>query len=129
MLILVPRTVAPEQFNEWTLSALHGCMLACLVAQALELETAQVQRNCVMRVRLSRGRCSALHPLGLPGLTTHEQHRVSLANEVYITIVHVLHCPFQHNCIVSLANPSRSLIWSVLATLAVQFAREHEVPA
>ena len=72
---------------------------------------------------------SALHPLGLPGLTMHEQHRVSQANAVYETVVHVLHCASQRNSTVSLEKPSRSSIWSVLATLVVRYAREHDAPA
>ena len=68
----------------------------------------------------------ALHPLGLPNLSTLKQQRVDAANTVYRHAVRLLHALFRVGAFITLENPLRS--WLVLATLVKQYAREHKCP-
>ena len=56
-------------------------------------------------------------PLGLQGLSSQEAKRVELANKVYRTAVAALMECYLLGVSVSIENPERSWIWSVLAAL------------
>ena len=52
---------------------------------------------------------------GMPGLSGHEQDRVTLANAVYTTAEAVLYACYEVGTCVSLENPERSWLWPLLA--------------
>ena len=69
----------------------------------------------------------ALHPLGLPNLSTLNQQRVDAANTVYRHAVRLLHALFRVGAFITLEILT-IVLWTVLATLVKQYAREHKCP-
>ena len=70
----------------------------------------------------------ALHPLGLPNVGPMNQQRIDAANTVYRHAVRLLFALFRIGAFVTLENPLRSWLWTVLATLVKQFARDKNCP-
>ena len=71
---------------------------------------------------------SAEHLMGIPGLTSSEKSRVDSANDIYRMAIPILMIAFKLHCIVSLENPPRSWIWSVLAMLIKEKCSDPEDP-
>lgn len=66
--------------------------------------------------------------LGLKNLTPSNQHRVTQANLVYSNAVRLLFSLFKVHATVTLENPTRSWLWSVLAMLVKQFVATNNCP-
>ena len=71
---------------------------------------------------------NAEHLMGLPGLTSSEKSRVDSANDIYRLAIPILMIACKLHCIVSLENPPRSWLWSVLAMLIKEMCSDPEDP-
>ena len=71
---------------------------------------------------------NAEHLMGLPGLTSSEKSRVDSANDIYKLAIPILMIACKLHCIVSLENPPRSWLWSVLAMLIKEMCSDPEDP-
>ena len=71
---------------------------------------------------------SSEHLMGIPGLTSSEKSRVESANDICRMAIPILMIAFKLHCIVSLENPPRSWLWSVLAMLVKEKCSDPEDP-
>ena len=71
---------------------------------------------------------NASHPLGMPGLTYHEQKRVESANKLAKFAIDLFVLAVTLSCVFSLENPSNSWMWNVLFVYVQQLNDERFLP-
>ena len=88
--------------------------------------TQNVHKPCISVYPVSMGAPaprplrSAAHPLGFPNLPQHDQTKVEQANQLYSFAVDVLYFLYMTDTVITIENPARSWLWTVLAHLVLQ---------
>ena len=65
---------------------------------------------------------SAEHIMGLPGLLGADKLKVELSNALYCAAIAILEACMKIGCSISIENPARSWLWSLLAHLVKETA-------
>eukprot|EP00435_Cladocopium_sp_Y103_P008852 s4108_g2.t1 len=67
---------------------------------------------------------SALHPLGLPGLSDVHAAKVNSANKLYRLAIEILVFCHKRNIVVSIENPANSWLWAALVRITLEHSDE-----
>ena len=69
----------------------------------------------------AEGKCpplrDAAHPFGFPFLKGKDAEKVEKANALYRLAIQILHFAYVHSRQISIENPTRSWLWTILTTL------------